>query len=421
MAFKWRGIIEGFYGSPWSRNDRTELLQFAGDCGFNAYLYGPKDDPWHRAQWRKSLPASQQEYWQYEIARVRRQLGMEIGFAISPGMDFRFADDADQLTLKDKLLSWQSMGAKLFAILWDDIDPTLSEADAHRFGSPGVAQSWVTNECWTILRERDPKATLFFCPTEYWGISASAYRDDVGATLDPDIRVFWTGPNICSLTITRAAAQVAASRFQHPLAIWDNYPVNDAEMGNELHLGPLERRAPDLPDAVDAYFANPMDRVTASRVALYTIGCYLRDPLIYDPWASWYQATRLWGEEASAVLEQIGWASRESCCGRGSPWQRSLETALLRHDTALPQAILENIAGWQHLAKSALPPALRAELHPWLEVVQRYGEWSNAVLEGRWERARQVDQSGREQNARILSGLFDVWMARTSTGMGKGA
>ena len=46
-----RGVVEGFYGNPWSFDDRVSQLRFYGDNKMNVYIYGPKDDPWHNARW----------------------------------------------------------------------------------------------------------------------------------------------------------------------------------------------------------------------------------------------------------------------------------------------------------------------------------------------------------------------------------
>ena len=47
-----RGVIEGFYGNPWSDADRKSQFDFYGRNKLNIYVYGPKDDPYHRTQWR---------------------------------------------------------------------------------------------------------------------------------------------------------------------------------------------------------------------------------------------------------------------------------------------------------------------------------------------------------------------------------
>ena len=47
-----RGVVEGFYGNPWSHKDRLRQFDFYGKNKLNVYIYGPKDDPWHRDKWR---------------------------------------------------------------------------------------------------------------------------------------------------------------------------------------------------------------------------------------------------------------------------------------------------------------------------------------------------------------------------------
>lgn len=53
---EFRGFIEGFYGYPWSHEDRMSLMKDTGKYKMNTYVYAPKDDPYHRAQWRQLYP-----------------------------------------------------------------------------------------------------------------------------------------------------------------------------------------------------------------------------------------------------------------------------------------------------------------------------------------------------------------------------
>ena len=52
-----RGVVEGFYGTPWSHEVRLSLIDFYGKFKMNTYVYGPKDDPYHSSpNWRKPYP-----------------------------------------------------------------------------------------------------------------------------------------------------------------------------------------------------------------------------------------------------------------------------------------------------------------------------------------------------------------------------
>jgi hyaluronoglucosaminidase len=54
-----RGVVEGFYGPPWSTADRLSQLDFLASTKQNVYVYSPKDDPYLRAQWRQPYPPDQ--------------------------------------------------------------------------------------------------------------------------------------------------------------------------------------------------------------------------------------------------------------------------------------------------------------------------------------------------------------------------
>jgi len=58
-AFAVRGIVEGFYGKPWSHSARLDAISFLAPRGLNAYVYAPKDDPKHRADWRVPYDAGE--------------------------------------------------------------------------------------------------------------------------------------------------------------------------------------------------------------------------------------------------------------------------------------------------------------------------------------------------------------------------
>jgi protein O-GlcNAcase/histone acetyltransferase len=55
------GVIEGFYGPPWSQAERFELFDWMAGWGLNTYLYAPKDDLKHRAIWREPYSAAEAE------------------------------------------------------------------------------------------------------------------------------------------------------------------------------------------------------------------------------------------------------------------------------------------------------------------------------------------------------------------------
>lgn len=47
------GVIEGFYGRPWTTEQRKDLFRKLKKLGMDFYMYAPKDDYKHRAYWRE--------------------------------------------------------------------------------------------------------------------------------------------------------------------------------------------------------------------------------------------------------------------------------------------------------------------------------------------------------------------------------
>src|SRR5208283_5036806 len=103
-SFALRGVVEGFYGPPWSHADRLDVLRFEGQHGMNLYIYGPKDDPYHRKLWREPYPPEQLKRMG-KLAGTAREYFVDLSFAISPGLSMIYSSESDFQTLSHKLES----------------------------------------------------------------------------------------------------------------------------------------------------------------------------------------------------------------------------------------------------------------------------------------------------------------------------
>jgi hyaluronoglucosaminidase len=283
-----RGIIEGFYGRPWSWSERMRMLEFMGAHGFNHYAYAPKNDPLHRNRWREAyLPVELERFGAFQ--RDAAQHGIEFSFGLTP-LEFHFSDPKDYAVLLEKFRAVQNVGVSSFVLLLDDISESFRFADdAERFASLGAAQAWLCNRLWTDLRP----ARLIFTPTEYHGHGDSAYLRDLGQHLEPEVNVFWTGPQICSRTITTPHLETVASSLRRAPIIWDNYPVNDLDMRFDPHLRPYRGRDSDLERACKGVVINAALQAEASKIALHTVAQWLEQPEQYEPESAWLEALRV--------------------------------------------------------------------------------------------------------------------------------
>lgn len=283
-----RGVIEGFYGPPWTHEERLDLIGFCADEGFDTWVHAPKDDPFHRARWREPYPDEELTRLGELVAEANR-VGVTFAYAVAPGLsiDYGSADDFSALVAKCEQV--RSVGAPAFQLLWDDIE-----------SRDGESQAAVSNRFAEAVEQPGP---LVVCPVGYAGCEDTPYRRSFSSGLDPEIVVYWTGPEVVSHAITREELDVAVRRFGgHELLLWDNYPVNDFAAGT-LFLGPLRGRDPRLFDGRCAgLIANAMQEAIPSKLALATVADFLRDPHGYDPYASFARAHARYGAEVVAAL-----------------------------------------------------------------------------------------------------------------------
>lgn len=289
-TFTIRGVIEGFYGKPWSQEERLDMLRFLSRHGFNAYFYAPKDDPYLRERWQQPHPPMQLANI-VRLAEAAQAGNLVFYYCLSPGLDMQYSNDEDFTILTEKYRQMFAAGIRHFGLFFDDIPMTLlHEGDQERFGSLAQAHVEVTLRLWALLRSWSEENRLVICPTTYNGLGNEPYIMELANRLPQEILIFWTGRFVCSPYLTDGDAAKFVEWTGHRPLYWDNYPVNDLAMANELHLGPLLHRDPALYRHANGYVANAMELVESSKIALITTGHYLSDPENYDPEMAWRRA-----------------------------------------------------------------------------------------------------------------------------------
>lgn len=306
-TMRYRGSIEGFYGTPWSHSDRLDHVDYLGAHRMNTYEYAPKDDPYHRETWREPYPADKLAQLGELVTRAR-QNKVDFTFALSPGLDICYTSEADFQALVAKFDSLYALGGRSFNVPLDDIDYNVWHCDADRAkygtggGAAGRAQSDLLNRVQREWVETKPDvAPLQMVPTEYYNVTETPYKKALRDLLDPDVVVHWTGIGVVPQTITAAQAAQAKAVFGHDILIWDNYPVNDYAAGRLL-LADYSGREPGIADHVVGVISNPMNQAAVSKVALYSFGELGWNPASYNEQASWLRALdeRAGGDAATA-------------------------------------------------------------------------------------------------------------------------
>lgn len=295
MKERFIGVIEGFYGPVWSMEERKAFLRWMGNEGFNAYIYAPKADPYHRERWREPYPAEGMRTF-HELLRVGGEEGIEVMMAISPGLSLVYSDPRELDTLWEKVKPFLALGVKHLGLFFDDIPFELKhEEDRRRYQSLAAAQADFTLRLLEMGKEEDLR--LLLCPTYYAGGPDHPYLLELGRQLPEEVDLFWTGPAICSPAISAEHLRAVEKAMERKPLIWDNYPVNDAMMEPELHIGPYRGRDRSLIAGSRGVFLNPMRLSVASRIPLATAARFFSDPEGYDP-------DRVWEEAAKEELER---------------------------------------------------------------------------------------------------------------------
>lgn len=420
----WRGVIEGFYGAPWSAADRISMLDFCAAHKMNTFVYAPKDDPFHRERWREPYPEDQLMALADLAARARDR-HIEFVFALSPGMSMCYSDPQECELLAAKAAQVHDAGVRRFALFFDDITPALSHhADRATYGTDagGPARAHAAT-CADFVSRLGPAVfadlPLLMVPTDYAGTAHSDYRTALAENLPADILVYWTGADVVVGGVSREEIDAAAVSYGHRLLLWDNFPVNDFDPFR-LFLGPLIGRTQNPPDVgLVGVTANPMVQAAASVIPLATVADWAWNPAGYDPGRALDRAlTAAAGIDAPALRPLV-----EACSAWPPSAPRSPEIAELIETILIETISIGTISAGRpgaaavrlreilhaHVAAPQLltgaNPRLVQDLQPWLEAASTAATAALAALD-------LTDDDTPEKRARAITALHAARASR---------
>jgi protein O-GlcNAcase/histone acetyltransferase len=299
------GVIEGFYGPPWTDAERLGAFETLSGLGLDTYVYAPKDDLSLRTLWREPYDATRAEALRRLIDASLRQ-DVQFVWGVSPGLDIRYADDGDLARLHARLEQLLALGCRRFALLFDDVPDRLDARDLARWGSLAAAQAHAVNACHSWLRRRDSAARLAMCPTAYCermsraGLGGPGYLEALGRLLDPAIDVFWTGPDIISREISPAHAREVRALLRRKPLIWDNLHANDYD-GRRMFCGPYAGRDTALLDDVAGILSNPNCEWPLNAIPLRTLAGFVRAGGTWDARRAYLDGVRAWSHAFETV------------------------------------------------------------------------------------------------------------------------
>jgi hyaluronoglucosaminidase len=262
------GIIEGFYGRPWTWEERGETAAFLATHGYRFYLYAPKADPYLRRRWHDPHP-EEAARGLAGLARRCRDAGVRFGVGLSPYEAYVDFDAAARDALGRKLRFFDELGVRDLAILFDDM----------RGDTPGLADRQVEIVRWAA--ERTGADRVLVCPTYYsddpvldrvFGARPPGYLERLGSALDPAVEIMWTGEEVVSRQWSPGHLRRIAEQLGRRPFLWDNYPVNDGQrMSQYLHLRGFTGRPASTAGLVSAHGINPALQPVLTRIPALTL------------------------------------------------------------------------------------------------------------------------------------------------------
>lgn len=274
-----RGLVEGYYGNPYSESDRMDLFEFFGRQKMNVYIYGPKDDVYHKGKWREPYPTALGNKIA-EYAAAAKANKVDFIWAIHPGVDIQWTK-TDSVNIVNKLKKMYDLGIRTFAVFFDDIWGEGTKADKQ-----AGLMNYINDE---LNKAYDDVNPLIICPTQYnKGWTSGDYLNVLGTQMDKSVRIMWTGNSVVDMIEMNDMTWIN-NQISRKAYIWLNYPVTDYCI-NHLLMGPTYGNGLDIANMLGGFTSNPMEYAMASKVSLYSIGDYCWNMENYDADASWESA-----------------------------------------------------------------------------------------------------------------------------------
>ena len=327
-----RGVIEGYYGVPYSMEVTEDLFRFMARYKLNTYMYGAKSDPYHSRYWDQTYPTKindrerrfglMTQDMMKQLAQVAHQCKVNFIWSIHPGQSFTDPVSTDVLDrIMSKFEHMYELGVRQFGVFVDDVGVPSDDNILRQGADRLTALQHLLEARWNTpgAAPADTVKPLQYVPQLYaysWVKPEQAERFWSSLTPVPErVNIYTTGEKVWSVPNTRDV-KLLEDYLGHEVAWWWNYPCNDVDVtkifiadtytnfSDEKHIDSQSRLESDLP--LRTLIINPMQQGELSQIPLFSVADYSWNMETFDNMASWRASLpAVVGNERADALEAL--------------------------------------------------------------------------------------------------------------------
>ncbi|MCY4045525.1 MAG: beta-N-acetylglucosaminidase domain-containing protein [Cellvibrionales bacterium] len=253
-------VLEGFYGKPWSLNERLDMLDFLATFQFAGFCYAPKSDKKLRGDMLTLFTDAELTSIQ-TLAKKSSDNGLRFTVGLSP---IHLLNQPDNASWQQKCQQLLSIPNAQFALFFDDM--------------PAGETDLAMKQCHFFHRANallDGRVSLF-CPTFYsddpvlerlFGEKPENYFE-VLASLPKEIDIFWTGQKVITRAYDVKALHTINNRLNRKVTLWDNAFVNDGRKTSQFLPIGVTANYSEAGAAVNDIYINPMNQPSLAKINL---------------------------------------------------------------------------------------------------------------------------------------------------------
>lgn len=384
----YRGFIEGYYGIPWTSEERKELMRFGSKFKSNIYIYAPKDDAYHSSCWRDLYAENDLEILKEQI-EVGRETKTKLAWALHPFMSNKItADnyDASLQIVEKKFNQLYEAGVRQFVISADDVEVTGGLLE------DGSLHNKLLNDVATFLKAKNDCNDLVFVPSAYCyqaeqrlKVDLNKYYTSLMKDLDDSIHIMWTGDDVCSSMESGRFTEFTNLTNKKPF-FWLNWPVNDYST-DHLLMGKSEVLNINYTDDTvpfEGMVTNPMQQAEPSKLSIFAICDYTWNPNKFNVDKSYNDSFKYIEEKEYESLKAISSHLTNANLYEGKYFEeaKDLKELITEYETTndvtkLVEYFTKFTASIESFKANAKNTKLKDSMLPWIEALE---DSSNAMI-----------------------------------------